>query len=54
MTEAEGFTEEIKGVSHHVVWGYLEIGPEEFEAWVCETHDRIWFGGCNKGGDDDI
>ena len=39
---------------HHVIWDYIEVSPGmEYEAWVCETHHRLYFGGCNKIGGDD-
>lgn len=51
-TELDGFSEvDDNGVTHHVGWEIAEIEPNvEFEAWWCTTHDRIYYGGCNKGG----
>ena len=32
---------------HHVVWKEAEIAPKlEYETWWCETHDRLYYGGC--------
>lgn len=49
-TELDGFTEtDPNGITHHVVWELMEIAPDlEYDAWHCRTHDRLYFGGCNK------
>lgn len=39
---------------HNVVWDYFEVLPGlEYEAWLCKTHNRIYYGGCFMGGSDD-
>lgn len=52
QSELEGFTEiDTYGVSHRVSWEIAEIVPDtEYETWWCQTHDRIYYGGCDKVG----
>lgn len=34
---------------HQVSWQLAEITPnEQYEAWWCVTHDRLYYGGCMK------
>lgn len=43
----DGFTSD--DGKHTVVWEMSEIAPGlEYEAWWCKTHDRLYYGGCNK------
>lgn len=46
----DGFIEEDEfGVTHHVQWELSEVAPDqEYETWWCTTHDRLYYGGCNK------
>lgn len=46
----DGFSEtDEKGQTHKVAWEMAEITPDlEYETWWCKTHDRIYYGGCNK------
>lgn len=35
--------------NHHVEWMEAEIAPGlEYETWWCTTHDKLYYGGCNK------
>lgn len=49
-TVLDGFTEtDDKGNTHNVNWELSEIAPGlEYETWWCTTHDRLYYGGCNK------
>lgn len=45
--QLEGFTSD--DGKHTVVWELGEIIPGlEDEAWWCKTHNKLYYGGCNK------
>lgn len=46
----DGFEEiDENGITHHVIWELSEIAPDlEYETWWCTSHDRLYYGGCNK------
>lgn len=47
QTELDGFISD--DGKHQVVWEIAEVMPDlEYEVWWCRTHDRLYFGGCNK------
>lgn len=47
LTELDGFISD--DGKHHVVWKMAEIAQHmEYETWWCETHDRLYYGGCSK------
>lgn len=45
--QLEGFTSD--DGKHKVSWELSEIVPGlEYETWWCLSHDRLYYGGCNK------
>lgn len=45
--EFDGFTSD--DGKHKVSWELSEVAPGlEYDTWWCTTHDRLYYGGCNK------
>jgi hypothetical protein len=47
LLELDGFISD--DGKHQVTWQLAEIVPnEEYEAWWCVTHNRLYYGGCTS------